>query len=179
MTVPGQDELVRLAAKALGALGELLEPGDPLRASLLIAARTPGYAGTGDTFDEQPPQEWQRLAWRFAIALLLTAGSAAGGALDGRVADAIQSATGCRVPMVFAGHDFAAPRRRNTSGWTAAAAVLAAGLRYEGFETCGCGREPKFRPRTSAQVRQRRRLAARRGVPIAAMLASRDPYGAD
>ena len=80
--------------------------------------------------------------------------------------------------MVLAGHDFAAPRRRDTSGWAAVAAVLAAGLRYEGFQICGCGREPKFRPRTSAQVRQRRRLAVRRGVPIADMLAARDPYGA-
>lgn len=79
--------------------------------------------------------------------------------------------------MVRAGHDFAAPRRRDTSGWAAVAAVLAAGLRYEGFETCGCGREPKFRPRTSAQVRQRRRLAVRRGVALADMLAARDPYG--
>ena len=79
--------------------------------------------------------------------------------------------------MVFAGHDFAAPRRRDASGWAAVAAVLAAGLRYEGFETCGCGREPKFRPRTSAQVRQRSRLAARRGVAVAEVLAARDPYG--
>jgi len=79
--------------------------------------------------------------------------------------------------MVLAGHDFAAPRRRDASGWAAVAAVLAAGLRYDGFETCGCGREPKFRPRTSAQVRQRRRLAVRRGVAIADVLAARDPYG--
>jgi hypothetical protein len=80
--------------------------------------------------------------------------------------------------MVFAGHDFAAPRRRNASGWAAVAAVLSAGLRYEGFETCGCSREPKFRPRTSAQVRQRRRIAARNGNPVAAALAARDPYDA-
>jgi hypothetical protein len=82
----------------------------------------------------------------------------------------------CRAPMVTAGHDFAAPRRGNVSGWAAVAAVLAAGLRYDGFETCGCGREPKFRPRTSAQVRQRRRLAARRGLPLADLLSARDPY---
>lgn len=56
----------------------------------------------------------------------------------------------CRAPMVVAGHDFAAPRRGNKSGWAAVAAVLAAGLRYEGFGTCGCGRQPEFRPRTSA-----------------------------
>jgi hypothetical protein len=78
--------------------------------------------------------------------------------------------------MIFAGHDFAAPRRRNKSGWTAVAAVLTAGLRYEGFETCGCSREPKHRPRTGAQIRQRRRIAARSGVPIADVLAARDPH---
>ncbi len=82
----------------------------------------------------------------------------------------------CRERMVPAGHDFAAPRRRDTSGWKAVAAVLGEGLRYEGFQTCGCGREPKFRPRTSAQVRLRRRLATRRAVPMATMLAARDPY---
>lgn len=84
----------------------------------------------------------------------------------------------CRAPMIFAGHDFAAPRRRDTSGWTAVAAVLTAGLRYEGFETCGCRREPKFRPRTKAQVRERRRLAARSGVTEAEGLAARDPFRA-
>ncbi|MFF5080282.1 hypothetical protein ACFY36_24795 [Actinoplanes sp. NPDC000266] len=82
----------------------------------------------------------------------------------------------CRVPMVRAGHDFAAPRRRDSSGWAAVAAVLGAGLRYEGFETCGCGRDPKFRPRTRAEVRRRRRLAVRRGVALADMLGARDPY---
>ena len=82
----------------------------------------------------------------------------------------------CRAPMVFAGHDFAAPRRGDKSGGVAVAAVLAAGLRYEGFETCGCGRQPEFRPRTSAQVRTRRRLADRTGVAVPVMLAARDPY---
>jgi hypothetical protein len=78
--------------------------------------------------------------------------------------------------MVFAGHDFAAPRRRDDSGWAVVAAVLAAGLRYEGFETCGCGRKPKFRPRTKADVRARRRVAERMGVPESEALAARDPY---
>ncbi len=78
--------------------------------------------------------------------------------------------------MVFAGHDFAAPPRRDGSGWAAVAAVLAAGLRYEGFEPCGCGREPSFRPRTAAQVRARRRVARREGVPEAEALAARDPH---
>ncbi|MEU7571370.1 hypothetical protein [Micromonospora sp. NPDC049240] len=92
--------------------------------------------------------------------------------------DATHRCTSCRRPMVFAGHDFAAPRRRNDSGWAAVAAVLGAGLRYEGFEVCGCGREPKFRPRTSAQVRARRRVGHRLGVSEAAALAARDPYDA-
>lgn len=81
----------------------------------------------------------------------------------------------CRRPMVFAGHDFAAPRRRDDSRWAAVAAVLAAGLRYEGFQTCGCGREPKFRPRTNADVRARLRVAERMGVPENEALAARDP----
>ncbi|WP_212735488.1 hypothetical protein [Herbidospora galbida] len=62
--------------------------------------------------------------------------------------------TRCRTPMTYAGHDFAAPRRRRSGEWAAVAAVLAAGLRYEGFETCGCGRDPKPRPRTRAQLRR-------------------------
>jgi hypothetical protein len=76
--------------------------------------------------------------------------------------------------MVFAGHDFAAPRKTNDSQWAAVAAVLAAGLRYEGFETCGCSRDPKYRPRTSAQVRARRRVAAREGLTETEALALRD-----
>ncbi|GAB1824012.1 hypothetical protein [Herbidospora sp. RD11066] len=66
---------------------------------------------------------------------------------------AVHLCTRCRAPMVNAGHDFAAPRKDRASAWAAVAAVLAAGLRYDGFETCGCGREPKPRPRTKAQVR--------------------------
>lgn len=59
--------------------------------------------------------------------------------------------------------------------WAAVAAVLEAGLRYEGFETCGCSRDPEFRPRSSAQVRERRRLADRAGGNVAVMLEARDP----
>jgi hypothetical protein len=77
--------------------------------------------------------------------------------------------------MVSAGHDFAASPRRDGSGWTAVAAVLGAGLAYEGFEPCGCGREPKSRPRTAAQVRARRRIARREGLPDADALGARDP----
>lgn len=56
----------------------------------------------------------------------------------------------CSGPMACAGHDFAPPRRRDTKAWTVVAAVLNAGLRYEGRELCGCGKEPKFRPRTGS-----------------------------
>ncbi len=80
----------------------------------------------------------------------------------------------CRAAMTFAGHDFAAPRRADDRRWAAVAAVLGAGLRYDGFEACGCSREPKYRPRTSAQVRARRRTGAREGLSDAAALSLRD-----
>ena len=83
----------------------------------------------------------------------------------------------CGVAMARAGHDFAAPPRRDADGWAAVAAVLAAGLRYEGFVTCGCTHDPKFRPRTGAQVRARMRLAERDGLTAARALERRDPYG--
>ncbi|MEU5880297.1 hypothetical protein [Spirillospora sp. NPDC047279] len=82
--------------------------------------------------------------------------------------------TRCRAPMVFAGHDFAAPRKGDDRRWAAVAAVLESGLTYEGFETCGCGRRPRYRPRTSADVRARRRIAAREGLDDAEALALRD-----
>ncbi|GAA4239695.1 hypothetical protein GCM10022254_60860 [Actinomadura meridiana] len=83
--------------------------------------------------------------------------------------------TRCLAPMVFAGHDFAAPRKNDDRRWAAVAAVLRAGLRYEGFETCGCGRNPTYRPQTSAQVRVRRRAGARAGLSEAEALSLRDP----
>ncbi|CRK59844.1 hypothetical protein [Alloactinosynnema sp. L-07] len=89
---------------------------------------------------------------------------------------AVHLCTSCRRPMIFAGHDFAAPPRRDESGWDAVAAVLGAGLRYEGFELCGCGRTPQSRPRTGALVRVRRQLAERSGKSDAEALAARDPY---
>lgn len=75
----------------------------------------------------------------------------------------------CARPTRYAGHDFAAPRRGDERRWRAVAAVLEAGLRYEGFEPCGCGRDPKPRPRTGAEVRARR-LAARTGLSESAAL---------
>ncbi|MFJ3670389.1 hypothetical protein ACIPSE_28440 [Streptomyces sp. NPDC090106] len=84
----------------------------------------------------------------------------------------------CAAPMACAGRDFAAPRRRDVKAWTVVAAVVGAGLRYEGREPCGCGRDPKFRPRTRAQVRARRVVATRNGTPLAEMLAHPDPHAA-
>lgn len=81
----------------------------------------------------------------------------------------------CRAPMLFAGHDFAAPRRGDDRRWAAVAAVLGAGLRYDGFEPCGCGRRPAYRPGTGAEVRARRRAGARQGLDDAAALSLRDP----
>jgi hypothetical protein len=81
----------------------------------------------------------------------------------------------CRAPMVSAGHDFAAPRRADDRGWAAVTAVLGAGLRYEGFEACGCSRKPEYRPRTGAEVRARRRVADRNGLSDAEALTLRDP----
>lgn len=86
--------------------------------------------------------------------------------------------TRCRTPMVYAGHDFAAPRKTDGRRWAAVAAVLGAGLRYDGFELCGCSKDPKYRPRTGAQVRARRRMAAHKGLTEAEALALRDPADA-
>ncbi|MCF6476737.1 hypothetical protein FAF44_51705 [Nonomuraea sp. MG754425] len=80
--------------------------------------------------------------------------------------------------MRYAGHDFAAPRRADERGWRAVAAVLEAGLTYEGFEPCGCGRQPGYRPRTSAQARARLRAGARAGLTAAEALPLRDPSDA-
>src|SRR6185312_5726855 len=80
----------------------------------------------------------------------------------------------CGKAMAQVGHDFAAPRRRDDSGWAAVEAVLGAGLRYDGFETCGCGRYPAFRPRTRSQVKARRVLAERTGQSVAEALAMRE-----
>ncbi|RKS71198.1 hypothetical protein BZB76_5685 [Actinomadura pelletieri DSM 43383] len=55
----------------------------------------------------------------------------------------------CRLPMIDAGRDLAAPRRTDRAGWRALNVVLNAGL---DFHSCGC-EGPGFRPRTPAQVR--------------------------
>src|SRR5262249_9073338 len=80
----------------------------------------------------------------------------------------------CRRQMSYAGHDFAAPRRTKDNAWAAVTAVLGAGLTSDGFERCGCGREPEFRPRTKSQVSARMRKAAREGVAPKGALAAVD-----
>ncbi|MFB7285946.1 hypothetical protein [Actinacidiphila glaucinigra] len=54
------------------------------------------------------------------------------------------------------------------------AAVLGEGLRYEGRSACGCGKEPEYRPRTRAELRQRRIVAARYGLPLSETLSRPD-----
>jgi len=53
--------------------------------------------------------------------------------------------------------------------------VLGAGLRYDGFATCGCSRNPEYRPKDSAQVRARLRAGARQGLTPGEALRLRDP----
>ncbi|MGW5355201.1 hypothetical protein ACWERV_32365 [Streptomyces sp. NPDC004031] len=81
----------------------------------------------------------------------------------------------CGREMLCAGHDFAAPRRRDVRGWSVVSVVLHAGLRYEGLSGCGCAKEPEYRPRTRAEVRVRRTVAAREGTPLAEVLARPEP----
>ncbi|MFE6888922.1 hypothetical protein [Streptomyces sp. NPDC057694] len=87
-----------------------------------------------------------------------------------------QPCPNCARPLVCAGHDFAPPRRRDARGWSVVAAVLAAGLRYEGRSACGCDREPRFRPRTRSELRARQAVAARDGLAHAEVFARVDPW---
>ncbi|MFG2589927.1 hypothetical protein OG379_32795 [Streptomyces sp. NBC_01166] len=81
----------------------------------------------------------------------------------------------CARPLTCAGHDFAPPPRRDVRGWSVVAAVLGEGLRYEGRSACGCDREPRYRPRTRAELRARRAVAARDALPLAEALSRPDP----
>jgi hypothetical protein len=83
---------------------------------------------------------------------------------------------GCREQLVFAGYDFAAPRRRDTKAWSVVATLLAEGLTYDHRPGCGCSPLPSFRPRTRAQVRVRRQAAKRLGLPLSVTLARRDAF---
>ncbi|MFF9194852.1 hypothetical protein ACF09L_06580 [Streptomyces sp. NPDC014779] len=66
---------------------------------------------------------------------------------------------GCGGPLARAGRDFAAPPRRDRAAWSVVAAVLAAGLTYDGHSPCGCDRTPSPRPRTRAALRRMRQEA--------------------
>ncbi|MBC9714810.1 hypothetical protein H9Y04_19850 [Streptomyces sp. TRM66268-LWL] len=81
----------------------------------------------------------------------------------------------CSGPLLCAGHDFAPPRRRDVRGWSVVAAVLGEGLRYEGLSACGCAKEPEYRPRTRAELRIRRTVATREGLPLSETLSRPDP----
>ncbi|MGV9318756.1 hypothetical protein [Streptomyces sp. NPDC003660] len=92
-----------------------------------------------------------------------------------RHADREHACPNCARPLVCAGRDFAPPRRRDVAGWSVVAAVLGEGLRFDGRSGCGCAKEPKYRPRTRAELRVRRIVASRDGVPLAEVLARVDP----
>ncbi|MFI0960063.1 deoxyxylulose-5-phosphate synthase [Streptomyces sp. NPDC021080] len=78
----------------------------------------------------------------------------------------------CRTPMVDAGFDLAVPRRGNNSAWKALEATLRAGLT---FHSCGCD-GPGYRPRSTAEVRERRRAAKRLGLLELTALERYDPW---
>lgn len=78
----------------------------------------------------------------------------------------------CRTPMINAGFDLAIPRRRDKNAWEALGATLRAGLT---FHSCGCG-GPGYRPRSTAEVRERRRAAKRLGLPEQPALKRYDPW---
>ena len=81
----------------------------------------------------------------------------------------------CGAALRAAGRDFAAPPRRDAKAWSVVAAVLDEGLRYEGRSPCGCFREPRYRPRTRAQLRARQAAAVRTDVPLAEALSRPEP----
>lgn len=84
----------------------------------------------------------------------------------------------CGGPLVAAGLQLAVPPRRDTAGWRALAAVLAAGLRFD--PTCMCCLDgPGYRPRTPREVRERLAHAAATGVPVDVALACADPTHSD
>ncbi|WP_237532465.1 hypothetical protein [Streptomyces sp. SID8352] len=55
------------------------------------------------------------------------------------------------------------------------AAVPGEGLRHEGLSACARGKEPRYRPRTRAEPRSRRPVAAREGLPLSEALSRPDP----
>jgi len=78
----------------------------------------------------------------------------------------------CRAVMINTGRDLAVPRRRDAAGWRALEEVLRSRLT---FHSCGCG-GPGYRPRSRAEVRERRTAAERLGIPLSTALARHDPW---
>lgn len=76
----------------------------------------------------------------------------------------------CAEPLIHAGSAFAPPRRRDTAGWRVLSVLLNAGIRFH--KSC-CG-GPGYRPRTLAEVRERRAYAKTTGEPLARALVRRD-----
>ncbi|GGL45351.1 hypothetical protein GCM10011588_70090 [Nocardia jinanensis] len=84
----------------------------------------------------------------------------------------------CGNEIHCAGPNFAALTRSDKPEWPDAAAILTAGPRFHGYEPCGCGREPKYPPRTRAELRARSIHAARHASPPAAAQTRRNPWTA-
>ncbi|MEU1421364.1 hypothetical protein ACIF6L_11200 [Kitasatospora sp. NPDC086009] len=78
----------------------------------------------------------------------------------------------CGGELVDAGQDLAVPRRRDTAGWRALTALLAAGVTFH--SRCCYG--PGWRPRTPGEVRERLARSAGGGRPVAEALTTRDPH---
>jgi hypothetical protein len=81
----------------------------------------------------------------------------------------------CGQKLIDAGYDVAIPRRTDKSAWRALEAMLRVGLTSH---SCGCGGSG-FRPRTSAEVWERRRVASRPGLAEQVALKRYDPLEAE
>ncbi|QKV93105.1 deoxyxylulose-5-phosphate synthase [Streptomyces sp. NA02950] len=73
----------------------------------------------------------------------------------------------CAEPLIHAGPAFAPPPRRDTEGWRTLSLLLHAGIR---FFPMGCSCGPGYRPRTTAEVRERMAYARESGEPLARAL---------
>ncbi|MFF2949842.1 deoxyxylulose-5-phosphate synthase [Kitasatospora sp. NPDC057965] len=76
----------------------------------------------------------------------------------------------CAGTLVYAGSGFAAPPRRDVAAWRTVTLLLNAGI---GFPKTSCG-EPRYRPRTRREVRERRLWAHRSGEPLERALLRRE-----
>ncbi|WP_432037602.1 deoxyxylulose-5-phosphate synthase [Streptomyces cucumeris] len=81
----------------------------------------------------------------------------------------------CAEPLIHVGAAFAPPPRRDTEGWRTLALLLREGIRFP--MGCSCG--PGYRPRTTAEVRERMAYARYSGEPLAvALLRAEVPWPA-